>query len=171
MNSNSVHLGAAGPGACLGQGRRGLPLSRRGHGCHVALVQLQVGRVQLCGDHVGEGVEGPVIAQPLPASTSWTVCTAAAALAPDAWWLWCLGTLTWRHLQQVLVRAWDTECNPNHMGFPNNDPCHLCGVPGPGGYMFPLEVGSHYIRPDMHSTMPFPDIVTSLGTAGALLHT
>ena len=124
-----------------------------------------------CGDHVGEGVEGPVIAQPLPASTSWTVCTAAAALAPDAWWLWCLGTLTWRHLQQVLVRAWDTECNPNHMGFPNNDPCHLCGVPGPGGYMFPLEVGSHYIRPDMHSTMPFPDIVTSLGTAGALLHT
>ena len=43
------------------------------------------------------------------------------------------------------------------------------GVPRAGGYMFPLEVGSHYIRLACTSTVPFPDIVTSLGIAGGPL--
>lgn len=125
-----------------------------------------------CVGTTGErGWKGLSLHNLFPTSSSWTVCTAAAALAPG-----CVVVV-------VLLGHFDLEasptgqglghreCNPNHMGFPNNDLAIFVVSQGLVATCFPLEVGSHYIRPGMHSTMPFPDIVTSLGIAGALLHT
>lgn len=49
-----------------------------------------------CVGTTGErGWKGLSLHNLFPPAAPRTVCTAAAALAPDAWWLWCFGTLTW----------------------------------------------------------------------------
>lgn len=121
--------------------------------CYGAATSGPCAAVRGAGNGCTGEVGGSITLQPLPVTSSQTVCTAAAAraaAATDAWWLCCLGTLTWRHLQQVLVGAWDPEHNPNCMEFPTVTLAIFLGIPGAGGYMFPLEVGSHYIRTGVH---------------------